>query len=712
LAPQADFTFDRGIMRIKLISAAVAAAIAAWAAPGAARETVPLSGVVGPVGVVSGVDTTGPGTLTVGNQNINTSNDPGGAITSTAAAANVVFTGNSTVTGITGTAGLKFSNINAGAVGTTVNFNGAVFTTTFGVTGTGTVNFFGDVIGAPNFAGDGFINLAAGHSLNGAITTNTAGTGTLTLNGGSSVIGAVGGANGLRMINVVGGNTSINGAVQSLGFNLGANTLNITGALTTNAGASISTTLVSNLAFGQIIPTGASNINAGGITVVPTVTGALTTGTTFRIVNAGVGTAGAPVTVINNNPRYLFSGLPTVTGNVSILLTAAPLATLVTAPGAIAVGPVLDINAAPGSDLLAVQNAIAVLPNTAAINNALAQLAPGTVNLAAPGVAGQTARNFDDMWMARVDEIQDLCCNTCEPNKPEPALISRKCKVQEQRGNWWAKAFDNQGRQRDIDGMNGYQTKTTGLMLAYDKPVGEQLRAGVALGIANTSIDGNNSSGHGKVGSYQLTGYAGYAPGPLFVQGALSAGVDNYTGARSIVFPGVNRTANADYTGQHYSALVAVGQHFYAGQTTITPLATLQASRIHVGSYTETGAGDVNLRIATQDYNLLQSSLGVKAERVIATGSGTFSPEVHARWMHDFNSTTMQENAAFTGGGGSFTVQGIRQGRELYNVGAGISILSCGCDKNAWTIKGLYDYKWNRSDYSSHQVSLIASLKF
>jgi hypothetical protein len=35
--------------------------------------------------VVSGVDTTGPGTLTVGNsQNINTSNDLGGAVTSDA----------------------------------------------------------------------------------------------------------------------------------------------------------------------------------------------------------------------------------------------------------------------------------------------------------------------------------------------------------------------------------------------------------------------------------------------------------------------------------------------------------------------------------------------------------------------------------------------------------------------------------------------------
>ena len=544
--------------------------------------------------------------------------------------------------------------------------------------------------------------------LTGAITTNTANTGTLTMNGGSSVTGAIGGANGLKQINVVSGNAAVTGAVQAQGFNLGTNTLAITGALTTNPAGVIQTTLASDAVFGKI-QVGTSNINAGGVTVVPTVTGALTNGTTYKIVDAPAGTIGAVVSVINSNPRYTFAGLPTTTGDVNIRLTGVvPLAALVTVPGALAVAPILDVNAPVNSDLLTVQDAIAVLPNVAGINNALAQLAPGTTNLAAPRVAGQTAQHFDDLWMARVHEIQD----SCEPNNKAAPNNSPQCKDVQKQSNWWGKGFGNVGQQRDVDEISGYKSKTFGLMLAYDIPLSNETRVGLAGGYANAHVDDNNSSGKTKIDSYQLTGYLSHAPGPWFIKGAVTAGIDRYDGSRSIVLPGVNRKASADYDGHQYSAMVSAGQHFFFNQTTITPIVALRASRIHVDSYTETGAGDINLRVRSQDYDAVQSSLGVKAEHHIQTASGNFYPEVHAKWLYDFTSTTMEQSAAFSGGGGQFKVQGVKQDRDLFNVGVGLSFLSCNCVDNSWTVKGVYDYKWNRSKFSSHEVSVVANFRF
>ncbi len=83
-------------MKVKLIPAAVAAVIAAWAPAGSAREAVALPGVVGAEGELHGVDTTGSATLTVGNnQNININDDLGGALTSAAAdTGSVDFLGN------------------------------------------------------------------------------------------------------------------------------------------------------------------------------------------------------------------------------------------------------------------------------------------------------------------------------------------------------------------------------------------------------------------------------------------------------------------------------------------------------------------------------------------------------------------------------------------------------------------------------------------
>lgn len=713
-------------MKVKLITAAVAAVIAAWAPHGLARQTVALSYFFGDypedsVGQATGIDTTGAALLTIRPDiNINTLNNVGGGITNDGNnLASILFLGNSTVTGFTGTSSQRFNAITAGANATTVNFNGNVFTTTFNVSGTGTVNFNGNVnqgivAASTIIQNDGFVNIGANQLFNSAITTLTANTGTLTLNGGSSVIGAIGGASGLKQVNVVGGNASVIGAVQALGFNLGANTLAINGALTTNAAGTISTTFASDAVFGKIVATGDSAIDGGGVTVITTVTGALTDGTTYRIVSSPSGTDNAPVSVINNSPRYTFSGLPTTLGNVDIQLTGiAPLSTLVTTPGALAVAPILDVNAPVGSDFRTIQDAIATLPTSGAIDNALAQLAPGNTNLAAPWVAAQTTRLFEDLWMAQVDQIQTACCDAnCEPNKPNVPADLNACKDAEQKGKWWAKGFGSQGEQDNVANMNGYDTEAYGLMLAYDKPLNNQTRVGFGGGYANSTIDGNHSSGSTDIDSYQITGYLHHAPGPWFVQAAVTAGVNDYESTRHIVFPGVNRTAKSDYTGQQYSGIVTVGRHYQVNETTITPLASLQASHIRVGSYTESGADDANLRIESQDYNFVQSTLGVKAERVIRSGSSTYSPEVHAKWLHDFNSTTMEQDAAFTGGGASFNAQGIKQDRDLFNVGAGVTFLSCNCEKDSWTVKGLYDYKWNDSEYASHQVSLIAGLKF
>lgn len=709
-------------MKVKLITATMAAIFVAWAPNSMARQSVALPYLFGDapgdiVGQETGIDSTGSGLLTIRPDiNINSLDDVGGGITNNGNnLASILFEGNSTVTGFTGTSLQRFNAITAGANGSTVDFNGNVFTTTFNVSGTGTVNFNGSlnpgILAASTIIqNDGFINIGSNQLFNSAITTLTANTGTLTLNGGSQVIGAIGGASGLRQINVAGGDASVIGAVQAQAFDLGSNTLNINGALTTNAGGTISTNFASDAVFGRIVATGDSAIDAGGVTVLTTVTGALTEGTTYRIVESPSGTNNAPVNVINNTPRYTFTGLPTTLGNVDVQLTGiAPLSTLVTNPGALAVAPILDVNAPAGSDLLVVQDAIAVLTTTDAIDSALAQLAPGNTNLAAPLVAAQSTRMLEDLWMARMEQVQSICGDTNrETDRPKDLNV---CHDDYQQGKFWVKGYGSQGEQDNVDNMNGYDTDSFGLMLAYDQPLNTNTRIGLAGGFANSHIDGNNTSSQTDIDSYQITSYLHHSPGPWFMQAAVTAGINEYDSSRQIAFPGVNRRATSDYSGEQYSAIVTVGKHYQVSETTITPLASLQASHLEVDSYNERGADDINLSVDDQSYNFVRSALGVKAERVIRVGDRTFSPEVHAKWLHDFKSTTMEQSASFAGGG-NFNAQGIKQDRDLLNVGAGVTFLSCDCDKDAWTVKGVYDYEWNGSEYSSHMVSLVAGMKF
>jgi outer membrane autotransporter protein len=716
-------------MKIRLISAAVAAVLSAWAPNTIARETVVLPYIFGvapgdSVGQATGVDTTGAGLLTINNNiNINTLNDIGGGITSdTNNVASILFIGNSTITGFTGTSLIRFLDITAGANNTTVNFNGDVFSTQFHHAGTGTVNFNGSVneaIVASSyiFNGDGFLSIGANQIFNSALTT-TAGdnTGTLTFNGGSSMIGAIGAESAaLKQINLVGGDAQVTGAIFVKGFDLGSNTFSMTGALTSSFGGVIATTFASNSNYGNIVVNGAANIDAAGITVIPTVTGALTSGTTYKILSADSGTSDAIVSVINNNPRYTFAGLPTSLGEIDIVLTSiTPLVTLVTSPEASVVAPILEVNAPINTDLRVVQDAIAVLPSAGAINNALAQLAPANTNLAAPWVAAQATQLITDTWMTRLDEIQNMCCDTaCDTSNKNSTVANKdECKSPQKLNSWWIKAVGKVGTQDDSSNLNGYQSKAVGVMLGYDVAVSENTRVGLGGGYVNSNINGNHSDNKTKIDSYHLTTYFKYAPDAFFIQGAMTAGIDRYDGARNIQFAGINRQAKSDVNGQQFTASIALGKHFGFNEITMTPLIGLHATYLHLASYKEHGAGDVNLRVDSQDYNFLRSSVGLKIERLIKSEGSTLAPELHARWLHDFNSTTMEQDALFTGGGTKFSMQGIKQDRDTYNVGAGLTFLSCDCDKNAWSVKGLYDYKWNESNYDSHQVSLIASIKF
>jgi outer membrane autotransporter protein len=702
-----------------LIIPLVGLTMVAWLPLTVAREVVVLPGVVNPVGVVSGVDTQGPGLLTVGSQNINTANDPGGAITTNAAnTASILFTSNSTVTGFVGAIGTTFLNISAGTNGNTVTFNGPVYSTTFSVAGTGTVNFNGGFTSntgsTMDFAGDGFINVGAGQTVKAAITNSAgASTGTLTLNANSILDGAVGAASGLKQINVAGGNALITGQANAASYTLGTNTLNVAGAFAIPVAGTINTTIFSPSLYGKIVPVGAATIG-NALQVHVTVTGPIPVGSIFNIVDATSGTNGSTVTATSNTTRYAFSAAPTTNGRVQIIATQIPLAIVVAPtpnPVAPVVAPVIDaLPLTPAT--LPLLTAITLLPDASAVANALAQLQPGTASLASPQESYRVTQQFQSLWASHMESIQLPCIgddqpddvkrqrrdnpSTCQPDKRGPAV--------------WIAAFGLAGTQQDNGGYDGYNVNSHGAMLGLDIPLSPATTAGVGIRAARSTLAGLDSTSNGSIRSYQATAYFGYAPGPWFVNAALVYGQNDYSSSRRVVFPGVNETARADYTGHEFTAFAATGYHFHVGdgRNTITPTATLQYTTLKMPAYSEFGGNSVNLNVSAQKYNYLQSGLGVKFARDLAnSGPMTIRPEVHVNWLHSFNGTAASNTAAFASGGPSFIANGVRQGRDLAEVGAGVLIAG----GSRWSVQGGFDYQFNRT-YKSGQVRASVALAF
>ncbi len=694
-----------------LVLPLLGSAMVAWLPLAVAREVVVLPGVVGPVGVTSGVDTQGPGTLTVGNQDINTGNDPGGAITTDAAnTASILFNNSSTVTGFVGAAGSTFLNISAGSNANTVTFNGPVYSTTFSVAGTGTVNFNGGFTSATgstmDFAGDGFIDVGAGQTVKAAITNSAgAATGTLTLHANSILDGAVGAASGLKQITVAGGNALITGQANAATYTLGTNTLNVAGALAIPVAGTINTTIFSQSLYGKITPVGAATIG-NALQVNVTVTGPIPVGSSYNIVDATSGTNGSTVTATSNTTRYLFSAAPTTNGRVQITATQIPLATVVAPianPTAPIIAPIIDaLPLTPATTPLL--TAITLLPTAPAVADALAQLQPDTADLASPQESYRITQQFQGLWASHMESVQQPCLQNEQPDDQNRQRRDNTvaCQPDKVRPHLWGAAFGYAGTQQSSHGYEGYNDNSFGAMLGYDIPISQATTAGVGVRFGRAMLNGLGATSHSDIRSYQATAYLGYAPGPWFVNAALVYGLDDYSNSRHVSFPGINNTASADYSGHQYTAFGATGYHFQVGdgRSVITPTATLQYTRLDTNGFTEIGGGPINLKVNSQNYDFLQSGLGVKFARdLVTSGAQIVRPEVHVNWLHSFHGQTMGNTAAFASGGPSFKATGVRQGRDLFDVGAGLLIAS----SKTWSVEGAYDYQFNHN-YKAGQV--------
>ncbi len=563
------------------------AALAAWSPTSFAQQQVingPTPTQLSPVGVTNGVSMVnqgGGGTLLVGTvggpeMDIFTNNNPVAPASVAVATdvtgisnSNVTFNSSSTVYGAIGTPGIFFLDLSAGANGTTVNFLGPINVTNTFVTGTGTLNFNnagGAAIqnGTPGgliFQGNGTVVLAAGTYLNaaGGITTTAANAGNLVLNAGSVVQGAVGDGNGLGSITVNGGTgttgvsayigpTAATGgtpetdAVNAYTFKLNTNTLYITGALTianSTANGVIYTTLASPTLYGNIRPTGTTNLGSL-LTVNVTVpsTAILPVGTKFNIVQTNgsqTGTPNIPVTVVDlTNPSSTFTGLDVGQGLIQITNQQAFVGPIpVTPPPGTppVVPPTLPPGTPPG-----------LPPGT---RNPVVPSAP---DLAAPVVTFQATRQFEGLWLAHLDEV--MCGEIGQPRQPDAQQPST-CQRSDPLSGWWLKGFGYWGNQGPQDGFTGYNSRILGTMVGVDTPVpgmafGGVTRVGFGIGYARTTIDGKTVSANTDSNTYVATAYIAHEQGPWFVDGDLSFGWNDYSGNRNILVPGYYRYQRAE----------------------------------------------------------------------------------------------------------------------------------------------------------------------
>ncbi len=154
---------------------------------------------------------------------------------------------------------------------------------------------------------------------------------------------------------------------------------------------------------------------------------------------------------------------------------------------------------------------------------------------------------------------------------------------------------------------------------------------------------------------------------------AASAGFAGYREVRHINFGNVNTTALGTYSGWQPTAYAEYGRYWHVGSVAVQPYLATQYVYVRQNSFTETGAGDLNLAVNGVDTNALRGFLGACASQAWRTDSGAmWVPELRAVWMHEFLNPDTTLTAVFAPiGGSSFATRGLNFGRDWAVLGAG-----------------------------------------
>jgi len=214
----------------------------------------------------------------------------------------------------------------------------------------------------------------------------------------------------------------------------------------------------------------------------------------------------------------------------------------------------------------------------------------------------------------------------------------------------WSKGYAVTGNRHGNGIGSRYDYTIEGVMAGMDYLLVPGLRVGFALGYSETTLGMRDVSDTDKQNGFQTSVYASYTPGGKrwYVDGAVSYSRNKYDTERHISFGSISRIANASYNGSEISGYLEGGHRMSLRGFEITPVVSILAMKGSTDGFTETGAGTLNLTIGSQDTDSLQGGIGVKVSREFEVLPDFFlTPQMAARWLHEFGDTEAIINANF-----------------------------------------------------------------
>ena len=211
--------------------------------------------------------------------------------------------------------------------------------------------------------------------------------------------------------------------------------------------------------------------------------------------------------------------------------------------------------------------------------------------------------------------------------------------------------------EKDITTLeDGFDVDAVGITAGVDYRFSDKFVFGGALGLTNldADIDTFGSSTNpvvngGKVESdgFTLSGYGTYfVSDKYYIDGIISLGKNDYDITRSIFYtpgPGGSGTAavvtaatTADTDSDQVALSIGGGYQGSSGGATWGAYARLDYLKVEIDSFTEAGAGGLNLFVDDQEVKSLVSIIGGRISKAFSRHFGVLIPQGRLEWHHEF----------------------------------------------------------------------------
>lgn len=246
----------------------------------------------------------------------------------------------------------------------------------------------------------------------------------------------------------------------------------------------------------------------------------------------------------------------------------------------------------------------------------------------------------------------------------------------------WARMFASRASVNGNSTSPSLSSQNSGLAFGGDyKDAYLDAVMGISVGYSNSNFSTNVAGSSSKSENYHLGAYGFYGASASSQTGlgflsAANFSRQNFTTKRALTIGGLDRMAIAKYRGDTYGADLRLryGVNPIADNTNFVfaPIAGIDFSRSSNQSYTETGAGALNLISKETNTNRYGSQLGFEVSNNFQVNTMPGQASLSVGWHHELGDVTQISTYSFAGSPTQFTNAAPAQARDRFSLSGGV----------------------------------------